>query len=356
MEAGPVLAMDRRCRDVRAGRRGRELCVSSTVTSTLPASKRLQRLTHEIASKLGVRRVPDVRYVECVEVPLLWCAGRRPKIVLPMRLLRQLDDQQAAMILAHELAHLRRRDHWVRGRADRSTVYWWNPLVWVIRRQIHQAEDLCCDAWVRWAFPDCTRHYAEVVLKTAESLTRRSRARLLPASPFLHSLSLKARIEMILESRFAPSRLHEIDVRHRRCSHFSSCPRSFRPQRRKPGQAPMMMHRAAGPEAGYTDEFRISLRPQIRAGRTRFLDGDKITILEVRGTADTFAPGNIYWVKGNLPRFARPGHIGCLCHREGPDIGGLGLQDLRVRSDYFLPGLGRDPGQRERRLTQGPEG
>ena len=54
---------------------------------TLPASERLQRLASEIAGKLGVRRVPDVRYVECVEVPLLWFAGSRPTIVLPMRLL-----------------------------------------------------------------------------------------------------------------------------------------------------------------------------------------------------------------------------------------------------------------------------
>jgi beta-lactamase regulating signal transducer with metallopeptidase domain len=173
---------------------------------TLPASGRLERLATEIAGKLGVRRVPDVRYAECVEVPLLWCAGRRPTIVLPVRLLRQLDDAQAGMILAHELAHLRRRDHWVRGvELIVSAIYWWNPLVWVIRRQIHQAEDLCCDAWVRWALPDCTRRYAEVVLKTAESLgASQVGARLLPASPFLHSLSLKARIEMILEGRFAP--------------------------------------------------------------------------------------------------------------------------------------------------------
>ena len=104
-----------------------------------------------------------------------------------MRLLRQLDDQSSALILAHELAHLRRRDHWVRAvELIVSTVYWWNPLVWVIRRQIHQAEDLCCDAWVRWAFPDCTKRYAEVVLKTAESLNASQvGARLLPASPFL---------------------------------------------------------------------------------------------------------------------------------------------------------------------------
>ena len=28
------------------------------------------------------------------------------------------------------------------------------------------------------------------------------------------------------------------------------------------------------------------------------MKGDKITIVEVRGTADTFTPGHIYWIKG----------------------------------------------------------
>jgi bla regulator protein blaR1 len=173
---------------------------------TLPASETLQRLAFEIAGKLGVRRVPDVRYVDCALVPFLWWAGRRPTIVLPMWLCCQLDDQSSALILAHELAHLRRRDHWVRAlELIVATFYWWNPLVWVVRRQIHHLEDLCCDAWVRSTFPDRTKRYAEVLLQTAESLNASQvGARLLPASPFLHSLSLKTRILMILESRFAP--------------------------------------------------------------------------------------------------------------------------------------------------------
>ena len=138
---------------------------------TLPASTRMQRLAFEIARKLGIPRVPAVRYLEGLEVPLLWCAGRRPTILLPIRPISQLDEHSLALILTHELAHLRRRDHWVRTiELIISTVYWWNPLVWMIRRQIHESEELCCDAWVRWAFPDSTKRYAEVVLKAAESL------------------------------------------------------------------------------------------------------------------------------------------------------------------------------------------
>ncbi len=95
---------------------------------------------------------------------------------------RRLDEQSSALILAHELAHLRRRDHLVRVvELIVSTVYWWNPLVGLLRRQIHESEELCCDAWVRWAFPDCTKSYAKIVLKTAESLSTRA-ARRIPAA------------------------------------------------------------------------------------------------------------------------------------------------------------------------------
>ena len=267
---------------------------------TLPAPERLQRLALEIAGKLGVRRVPDLRYVDCVDIPLLWCAGRRPTVVLPMRLLRELDDQQAAMILAHELAHLRRRDHWVRDvELIVSTIYWWNPLVWVIRRWIHQAEDLCCDAWVRWAFPDCTKRYAELVLRAAESLNAsRIAARLVPASPFLHSLSLKARIEMILESRFAP-RVTTRSTFVLALLAFFVLP-SFVQTTKTDAWAGSTDEALTAPaqkaDSQTTSEFPCVLK--FEQGAIRFLDGDKITILEVRGTADTMTPGNIYCIEG----------------------------------------------------------
>ncbi len=43
-------------------------------------------------------------------------------------------------------------------------------------------------------------------------------------------------------------------------------------------------------------EFPYAVR--FEQGATKFLNGDKITILEVRGTAETFTPGNLYWIKG----------------------------------------------------------
>jgi beta-lactamase regulating signal transducer with metallopeptidase domain len=47
---------------------------------------------------------------------------------------------------------------------------------------------------------------------------------------------------------------------------------------------------AAAPEFPFAIPFEL--------GETKFLNGDEITILEVRGTADTFVTENIYWIKG----------------------------------------------------------
>ena len=266
---------------------------------TLPASERLRGLTRDVAGKLGLQRVPDIRLAERIEVPLVWCAVRRPIVVLPMRLFRQFDDQQTAMILAHELAHLRRRDHWVRGvELMVSIVHWWNPLAWLIRRQLHQAEDLCCDAWVRRMFPDCARRYAELLLKVAETIHQpRFVSRLLPACRFLNSFSLKARIEMMLQNQFEPC----VSKRSMFAVALTTClvvPLFFGKSEPKLWAAPNQ-ETAGTPtaaDAAVKSEFPYAVK--FEQGATAFYDGDKITVDEVRGTAETFEPGNIYFIKG----------------------------------------------------------
>jgi beta-lactamase regulating signal transducer with metallopeptidase domain len=267
---------------------------------TLPAPARMQRLAVELIGKLGVRRVPEIRYAACVDVPLLWCAGRRPTIVLPIRLLDLDDDQDAALILSHELAHLRRGDHWVRAvELVVWIIYWWNPLVWVTRRQIHHAEELCCDAWVRWTFPDCTKRYAKLLLETAESIgAPHVGAPLLPASPLLRSTLLKARIEMILGSQFAPCTSRKTTFLIALFAllvlpwFVGTTKREARAG--SDAQAPASAVKNSDTQAAAEFPYKV----KFEQGATRFLDGDRITINEIRGTADTFMPHNSYLIKG----------------------------------------------------------
>lgn len=168
------------------------------LAGTLPASERLQSVVKELVTKMGLRRVPDVRVVDCAVAPLVWCVGHRPKIILPLRLLSALDERQTEMVLAHELAHLRRYDHWVRIlELIVSVLYWWNPLVWWVRRELHTVEEQCCDAWVSWVYPDQGRNYAESLLTAVEVLSTHSTAPVF-ASPFLNAQTLKERIVLVL--------------------------------------------------------------------------------------------------------------------------------------------------------------
>ena len=86
------------------------------LSGMLPASQRLQSVADDLAKRMGLQHSPDVRVVDSAVAPLVWCAGGRATVVLPVRLLGAIDEQQTAMVLAHELAHLRRRDHF--GRAE----------------------------------------------------------------------------------------------------------------------------------------------------------------------------------------------------------------------------------------------
>jgi hypothetical protein len=86
-----------------------------------------------------------------------------------VNLWERLDERQRQTLLAHELAHLKRRDHWVRLLEFITTVvFWWHPAVWVARRQIHDCEEQCCDAWVLWAMPASAHSYGSALLEAVD--------------------------------------------------------------------------------------------------------------------------------------------------------------------------------------------
>ena len=71
--------------------------------------------------------------------------------------------------------------------------------------------------------------------------------------------------------------------------------------RNAPGAATSSNDEARSTAARKTDVSTTSSFPYavpFEQGASRFLDGDKITILEVRGTADALKPGNNYLIKG----------------------------------------------------------
>ena len=70
----------------------------------------------------------------------------RPRIYLPSAL---AEDDKAEFVIAHETAHIRRRDHWWKPLGFLLlTVYWFNPLIWVAYILLCRDIELACDEHV----------------------------------------------------------------------------------------------------------------------------------------------------------------------------------------------------------------
>ena len=167
-----------------------------------PASEQLRRRAAAIAARYALRSWPEVRVVAGPISPALWAWGGRAYVLLPAKLLARLDSHEQDMLLAHELAHYRRRDHWCRWfEAAVLAVYWWLPVAWWARNRAMLAEEECCDAWVLWAFPGSQRAYTDTLLATVDFLL----PSLSGAAPGATGLGLfpvlKRRLEMILHHR-----------------------------------------------------------------------------------------------------------------------------------------------------------
>jgi beta-lactamase regulating signal transducer with metallopeptidase domain len=163
------------------------------------APAELQRQAETLAARLGLSRCPGVWLVPGAVSPMLWALGGSARLLVPERLLERLAPEQRATLLAHELAHLRRRDHWVRVLELLVLgLYWWFPLVWWARRELREAEEECCDAWVVWALPESPRAYATALVETLDFLSGTCPA-LPPAASGVGPLHLlRRRLTMIM--------------------------------------------------------------------------------------------------------------------------------------------------------------
>src|SRR5207253_1600368 len=80
-----------------------------------PAPAELQQQADNLARAMGLAHRPPVMLVRDVISPMLWGIGSNTRLLFPMKLLARLDVAARETLIAHELAHFRRGDHWVRA-------------------------------------------------------------------------------------------------------------------------------------------------------------------------------------------------------------------------------------------------
>lgn len=138
---------------------------------TSPLDLRWQARLDELTSSARMRRTVRVFQSTVASVPLV-VGWFRPIILMPATLFTGLPAKQVELLLAHELAHIKRIDPLVNlFQVVVETLLFFHPVVWWLSRRIREERELCCDDF---AVDLCggRTDYAQALLQLAESTLR----------------------------------------------------------------------------------------------------------------------------------------------------------------------------------------
>jgi HEAT repeat protein/beta-lactamase regulating signal transducer with metallopeptidase domain len=112
---------------------------------TRATSASLQQVLARLAARMRVSRPVQLLESLLVEVPAV-IGWLRPVILVPASALTGLTPQQLEVLLAHELAHVRRYDYLVNVvQCVIETLLFYHPAVWWVSRRVRDEREHCCD-------------------------------------------------------------------------------------------------------------------------------------------------------------------------------------------------------------------
>jgi beta-lactamase regulating signal transducer with metallopeptidase domain len=98
-----------------------------------------------LSLRLGIWWSVDLRISERIASPLAM-GVMRSLVLIPASALTSLSPEQLEVVLAHELAHIRRADYlWNMVQTMIETLFFFHPAVWWVSGHLRQQRELCCD-------------------------------------------------------------------------------------------------------------------------------------------------------------------------------------------------------------------
>ncbi len=125
----------------------------------------LEEAAARLSQTMGLRSV-RVRAAEGLASPVVW-SFIRPVLLWPAEM--PFDTPAGRAMLVHELAHVKRRDHWVGWlKLAAGCLWWWHPVYWFVCRRLGEEAELACDAWAVHRVSQARRAYAQALLEICE--------------------------------------------------------------------------------------------------------------------------------------------------------------------------------------------
>lgn len=128
----------------------------------------------QTAERMKLGRLPAIVFSKEAVTPAVYGVFR-PVLLLPENYTDSLSREDAEHVLLHELAHLKRGDLWLHGLALLlQIVYWFNPLLVWVGRQMKHVREICCDLTIANILREKTMKYRKTLLNTARELLTES--------------------------------------------------------------------------------------------------------------------------------------------------------------------------------------
>jgi beta-lactamase regulating signal transducer with metallopeptidase domain len=110
-----------------------------------PVGRELYERCLALERRMGLDRV--IRYCQCQRLDAPAVLGWfRPVVLLPVKALTGLNEEQIEAVIAHELAHIRRLDCFVNlFQIAAETLLFYHPAVWWVSQRIRAERENCCD-------------------------------------------------------------------------------------------------------------------------------------------------------------------------------------------------------------------
>ncbi len=121
---------------------------------------------------------------------------KRPNIVVTTA------SNDVRLVIAHEMAHIKRRDHWLRWLEWIALIgLWWNPVMWWARNQLRISEEMACDDLVLESAAPDVHQYANSLLNMAELLAAPAIRPPVVASAINSGGRLEKRLKMMIAEK-----------------------------------------------------------------------------------------------------------------------------------------------------------
>jgi beta-lactamase regulating signal transducer with metallopeptidase domain len=147
-----------------------------------------------LCCRLGLRQRPRLLVGNETISPLILDA-LHPTLILPSSLVAQCAPKELQLMLAHELAHLKRQDlRWGWLAALAHSFFYFHPLVWLANQECRLAQEMACDELAVLATRAPVGEYGELLVKVAAQHRRRRQLGLAAVGAYESPQTLRRRL------------------------------------------------------------------------------------------------------------------------------------------------------------------